>query len=178
MFKCTVCGSIGQSSGRCGICGRAVREIQKEPILADTSHTDHASRQQSRKFWTRTIYVAFIALVVVAVSSAGTATYLSARPASPSCKNTAVNYPSCDSCGSWGIYNSFTTSCQCSNGFINPPSCDRACGNGAINGAANSPRGAVGCDECPDGRTTDYGVPCAPFMPPNTYGRESKMPSG
>lgn len=168
MFKCTVCGSIGQTSSRCGICGRAVLEIHNGPIQGDTSRAVHPSRQQSRRFWTRTRHLAFIALVVVAISSAGTATYLSARPASPTCKNIAVNYPSCDSCGSWGTYNSFTNFCQCSNGFINPPSCDRSCGNGAINGAVNSPRGEIGCDECPDGRTTDYGVPCAPFLPPDT----------
>lgn len=179
MFKCTVCGSIGQNPGRCGICGREVREIRNEhtppsesPLAANQSKT------RSRRFWTGTRIVAFIALVVVAISSAGAATYLSARPAGPSCKNSAINYPSCDACGSWGIYNSFTNLCQCSNGFINPPSCDRSCGNGAINGPANSPKGEIGCDECPNGQTTDYGVPCRPFMPPDNYGNESKTPSG
>lgn len=165
MFKCAVCGSIGQSSGRCGICGGAVDEIPKEHRVSTAVLTVPRSKRLSRRFWIRTRYMVLIVLVLVAISSAGAATYLSVRSASPSCKNYAVNYPSCNTCGSWGSYNSIISQCQCNNGFINPPSCDRACGNGAINGAVNSPKGEIGCDRCPDGRTTDYGAPCRPYLP-------------
>lgn len=177
MFKCIVCGSIGQNPGRCGICGREVREIRNEDTSPSASRlAARLSNTRSRRFWTGTRIIAFIVLVVVAVSSAGAGTYLLARPSasSPSCKNVAVNYPSCDSCGSWGIYNSFTNSCQCSNGFVNPPSCDRSCANGAINGAVNSPRGEEGCDQCPDHRTD---IVCPPALPTNSSELENKVQS-
>ena len=174
MFKCTVCGSIVQNPNRCGVCSGAVLEIHKQP-QPDNSPSLPLSMKKSGTFWSKTKIVALTILVVVVVSSAGAGTYLTARPSpSPSCKNAAVNYPTCNNCDSWGNYNSFASACQCNNGFVNPPSCDRACGNGAV----NPPGGGGhygGCDQCPDGRTD---ITCPPALPVDSPGFGDEIPNG
>jgi hypothetical protein len=148
MFRCARCGSINQNSGACGICGGSTSEIQRESF----------SRQSPRRlksFWTATKIIVLTVVVLVAISSVGAGLYLSARPSGPSCSNQALNYPSCNTCGSSETYTVSTNVCSCTNQAVNPPSCDRYCANNAINPPA--------CDRCPDNQTD---VVCPPGVPP------------
>lgn len=119
-------------------------------------------RQRLRPFWKAPKIVFLIVAVLVTVSAVAAGMYyVPARPSNLLCRNAAVNYPSCDSCGSLGKFTPATQSCVCTNGAINPPTCSRVCANGAINPpSSGNPRG---CDQCPDGRTVDYGTPCPVF---------------
>ena len=78
MFRCRVCGSIGQTPQACGVCGGAVREISQDPSGQST-----VSRQLLRPFWTGTKIAAMMIVVLFAVSTVGAGLYLSARPAHP-----------------------------------------------------------------------------------------------
>jgi len=159
MFRCAVCGSIGQPARACGVCGGAVREILEDP---SRPMTRRVSRQRLRPFWTGTKIVAMMVVVVVTVSTVGAGLYLSARPSGPSCSNNAVNYPSCNICGSRETYSSSTSSCFCTNGGVNAPRCNRWCANNAINPPS--------CDRCPDNQTD---VVCPPGLPPQTSKSEN-----
>ena len=116
MFRCRVCGSIGQTPQACGVCGGAVREISQDPSGQST-----VSRQLLRPFWTGTKIAAMMIVVLFAVSTVGAGLYLSARPSGPSCSNGALNYPSCNSCGSSEAYSSSTKVCFCTDHSVNPP---------------------------------------------------------
>jgi len=140
MFRCRVCGSIGQPPQACGICDGAVREISQDPSGKST-----VSRQLLRPFWTGTKMGASIIVVLFAISTVGAGLYFSARPSGPYCSNGAVNYPSCNSCGSSEAYSSSTKVCFSTDYAVNPPSCNRFCGNNAIN--------PPNCDPCPDNHT-------------------------
>lgn len=126
--------------------------------------------QRNRPFWTVTKIVLFVVAAILTVSAIGAGTYyLPARQASPLCRNAAANYPSCDSCGSLGQFTPATQSCVCTNGGVNPPTCNRVCANGAVNPPSlGNPRG---CDQCPDGRTVDYGTPCPVFSQTREYSK-------
>jgi hypothetical protein len=115
--------------------------------------------RQSRPFWTATkILLVIVAVVLTILGVRAGMYYLPARQSTPLCQNSAANYPSCDYCGSLGQLMPATQSCACTNGATNPPTCNKVCANGAINPPSlGNPRG---CDQCPDGRTVDYGVPC------------------
>jgi len=107
MFRCRVCGSIGQTPPQaCGICDGAVCEISQDPSGKST-----VSRQLLRPFWTGTKMGASIIVVLFAISTVGAGLYFSARPSGPYCSNGAVNYPSCNSCGSSEAYSSSTKVC-------------------------------------------------------------------
>jgi hypothetical protein len=159
MFRCTICGSIGLNPGACGVCGRAVREIRQ-----DSSEPSTVSLQRLRPFWTGTKIVVTIAIVLLAVSSLGAGFDLSARPSGPSCSNRAVNYPSCNTCGSLETYSASTNWCFCTNQAVNAPTCNRWCANNAINPPTNGQ--ARGCDQCPDNHTD---IVCPPGLPMETY---------
>ena len=161
MFRCDVCGSIGLNPGACGVCGGVVREIHEHSSGAPT-----VSRHGLRPFWTATKIVASMVVVLIAVSSVGAGLYLSARPSGPSCTNRAVNYPSCNSCGSSETYSSSTNSCFCTNGAVNPSHCNRWCANNAINPPS--------CDRCPDNQTD---MVCPPGLPPATGKAETIIAS-
>ena len=109
VFRCAVCGSIGLNSGTCGVCGGVVRDIREDTSGSLTASGSIGRRrvagQRVRPFWTGTKIVASIVVVVVAVSSVGAGLYISARPSGPSCRNLALNYPSCNSCYSNETYN-------------------------------------------------------------------------
>jgi hypothetical protein len=161
MFRCPSCGSISQNAGACGVCGAATHETQ-----VDSSSTKPA--RQLRGFWTATKFIALTVVVLIALSSVGAGLYLYARPSGPSCTNDALNYPSCNACGSSTAFNSSTNTCVCTNvitvnnsggvpvvrGAVNPPACNRFCANNAIN--------PPGCDQCPDNHTD---VVCPPGVP-------------
>lgn len=164
MFRCVVCGSIGQTAGSCGVCGSAVREVRED---SSGPGTGRAPRQRFRSFWTGTKIVAMIVVVVVAVSTVGAGWYLSARPSGPSCSNSAVNYPSCNICGSRETYSSSTNVCFCTNGAVNTPKCNRWCANNAINPPS--------CDLCPDNHTD---VVCPPGLPLETSKSENRSHLG
>jgi hypothetical protein len=164
MFRCAVCGSIGQTAQTCGVCGGAVREIREDP---SRSPTGGVSRQRFLPFWTGTKIVAMMVVVGVAVSTVGAGLYLSARPSGLSCSNSAVNYPSCNICGSQETYSSSTNSCFCTNGGVNAPRCNRWCANNAIN--------PPNCDRCPDNQTD---VVCPPGLPPETSKSENSSRLG
>src|SRR5437879_6656173 len=95
MFRCRVCGSIGQTPQACGVCGGAVREISEDPSGLST-----VSRQLLRPFWTGTKIAASMIVVLFVVSTVGAGLYLSARPSGPTCSNGGVNYPSFNACAS------------------------------------------------------------------------------
>ncbi len=159
MFRCTVCGSIGQSDKICGVCGRSLHKTPQEPSPSSAvpgirNLTEPVHRQQSKPHWTTTTIVALTVVVLVAISTVATGMYYSAtRPLSPACRNGAVNFPSCDSCGRRGAYSPASKSCYCTNGTVNPPSCNVYC----IGGAINPPR----CDICPSGTDVHCGPPTA-----------------
>lgn len=169
MFRCTTCGSITQTAEGCGVCGGAVREVLEDPSRRITKPV---SRQQLRVFWTGTTIVAMTIIVLFAVSSVGVGLYLSARPAGPSCSNSAVNYPSCNSCISSETYLPATNSCSCTNGAVNGPKCNRWCANNAINPSIqkNNMTYPGGCDLCADHRTD---IVCPPGLPPGTSKTEN-----
>jgi hypothetical protein len=103
-------------------------------------------------------------VLLFAVSTVGAGLYLSARPSGPSCSNRALNYPSCNTCGSRETYSLSTNWCVCANGAVNAPSCNRRCANNALNPPqGGNPRA---CDLCPDNQTD---VVCSPGLPPETY---------
>ncbi len=160
MFKCPRCGSIGQSGSICEVC----RSRRLDTLLRKLSAPGAPSRvmdrkgglfgKQSKPFWTGTKIVASTVALLLAVSSVAAGVYYgNARLSSLSCTNGAVNYPSCNSCGSFQTYNTSTHVCNCTDGTVNPPYCNRYCRNNAI----NSPN----CDLCPD-RVTDYTGVCPP----------------
>jgi len=152
MFRCRICGSIGQTLQACGVCGGAVREISEDPSGLST-----VSRQLLRPSWTGTKIAASMIVVLFVVSTVGAGLYLSARPSGPTCSNGGVNYPSCNSCGSSEAYSSSTNTCYCTDYAVNPPTCNRFCANNAIN--------PPNCDRCPDNHTD---IVCPPGSPPET----------
>jgi hypothetical protein len=158
IYRCEVCESFGLTSRPCGVCGGTVRETHERPSGPLT-----ASRQRLRRFWTGMRIAASVLVVLVAISTVGAGLYLSARPAAPSCSNHAVNYPSCNSCGSQETYNSSTNLCFCTNGALNGPKCNRWCANNAINPPTAG--STHGCDLCPDNHTD---IVCSPGLPPET----------
>ena len=147
MFRCRVCGAFSQSAGSCSVCGGAVTEIGGQ------ASTGSQSLNKQRIFWTGRI-VAVIVVVLVASSGIGAGFYLATRPSGPSCANGALNYPSCNACGSTENYSASTNTCSCANGAVNKPECNRWCANNAINPPA--------CDRCPDNQTD---VVCPPGVP-------------
>src|SRR5215471_2374524 len=144
---------MSQHAGVCGVCGGVVREIQDNP-------TPELNSQ--KRFWTRTKIMALTALILISITSIGTGLYLSARP-DPSCKNGAVNYPSCNNCGPLAAYTTATNTCSCTNYVtvnspsrtefyaLNPPACNKFCANNAVNPPA--------CDKCADNQTD---ITCPP----------------
>ena len=161
VFRCAVCGSVGLNSGTCGVCSGVVRDIREDTSGSLTTSGSIVRRrvagQRVRPFWTATKIVASIIVVVVAVSSVGAGLYISARPSGPSCRNLALNYPSCNSCYSKETYNLSADTCICTSGAVNPPACNRFCANNAIN--------PPNCDRCPDNHTD---VVCPPSLPLKT----------
>ena len=161
--NCPSCGSIEQRDGACRVC--SFDNVLRELSTATAPHTtkDHdgrSNRRHYRRFSTATKIIASIVIVLVAISTVGAGLYLSARPSGPACSNRAVNYPSCNNCGSQQTYSPSTNSCFCTNNTVNPPSCNRFCANNAINPpTGGNPRG---CDQCADGRTVDYTGTCPP----------------
>jgi len=173
MFRCAVCGSVALNAGTCGVCGGVVREFREDPAnsLTVPGRIGRGGRvpcQRFRPFWTGTKIVASVIVVLVAVSTVGAGLYLSARPSGPACSNRALNYPSCNSCGSRETYNLSSDTCRCASGAVNPPSCNRFCANNAIN--------PPNCDRCPDNHTD---VLCPPGLPLEilTNGRDHKFDS-
>jgi hypothetical protein len=160
MFRCPVCRAISQQAGECGVCGGVVREIQGNSFV-------EPARQKVRQFWSRAKILALTALVLVSISSLGTGLYLMARPG-PTCKNYAVNYPSCNDCGPLAAISPSTDSCSCTNSItsnwgtsqyqaqaLNPPKCNKFCANNAV----NPPK----CDLCYDNQTD---ITCPPANTP------------
>src|SRR2546428_13923046 len=94
MFRCRICGSIGQTPQACGVCGGAVREINEDPLGKSA-----VSRQLLRPFWTGTKMAASMIVVLFVVSTVDAGLYLSARPSGPACSNGGVVHPSWDSIG-------------------------------------------------------------------------------
>jgi len=172
MFRCAVCGSIGMNAGTCGVCGGVVRDISEDTSRSLTASGSvgrgRVAGQRFRPFCTGTKIVASVIVVLVAVSIVGAGLYLSARPSGPACSNRALNYPSCNSCGSRETYNLSSDTCRCASGAVNPPSCNRFCANNAIN--------PPNCDRCPDNHTD---VLCPPGLPPEifTNGKDHKFDS-
>jgi hypothetical protein len=161
MYRCPVCSAMSQRVGECGVCGGVVREIQ-------VNSPAERANQKFPRFWTRAKILALSALILVSISSVGTGLYLSARP-DHSCKNGAVNYPSCKNCGPLAAYSASTDTCSCTNYIVtnhpgrtesaalNPPACNKFCANNAIN--------PPGCDLCA-GNRTDVICPPANSKPP------------
>ena len=153
MFRCRVCGSIRQTPPK-RVGSVTELSVRLAKILSGKSTV---SRQLLRPFWTGTKMGASIIVVLFAISTVGAGLYFSARPSGPYCSNGAVNYPSCNSCGSSEAYSSSTKVCFSTDYAVNPPSCNRFCGNNAIN--------PPNCDPCPDNHTD---VVCPPGSLPET----------
>src|SRR5438132_14070473 len=119
MFRCGICGSIGQTPQACGVCGGAVREISEDPSGLST-----VSRQLLRPFWTGTKMAASMIVVLFVVSTVGAGLYLSALPSGPACSTGGVNYPSCNGCGSCEACISSANTCYSSDYAVNPPRCN------------------------------------------------------
>ena len=157
MFKCPVCGSIGQNDKVCLVCGRCLSNTTREPLPSSLvpeirDPPGRAEPKQSKPYWTATKLVILTGAFLVAISAVATGVYYDpTRTSSPLCTNGAVNYPSCNSCCTTGEYNLSRQSCYCTNGAHNPPSCNNYCANNAINPPS--------CDLCRDNRTD---VPCPP----------------
>jgi len=151
MTKCLCCGSIGSNSRVCGVCGRHLAIVDSESsqtLYADPGIRGDVSSnlRGSGRFWTATKIVALTIAVLVTISSVAAGVYYDpTRMSSPSCANGAVNYASCDSCGSTAAYDLSRQACFCTDGATNPPSCNHYCANNAINPPS--------CDRCPDNRT-------------------------
>lgn len=140
-------------AGACGVCGGVLREIQGNPT---------GPSLRVHRFWTRAKILALSALIIISITSVGTDLYLSARQGQ-SCKNGAVNYPSCNNCGALAAYSTSTESCSCTNYItvntpsreefyaLNPPACNKFCANNAVNPPA--------CDKCADNQTD---ITCPP----------------
>ena len=165
MAACVWCGSIGQGSRVCGICGRSPGIVSGDPSRpsggASVGGKETLNRRRSKRFWTTTRILVSSIVVLVAISSIAAGAYYSPpRASTPSCTNGAVNYASCDSCGSLATYNTSRQACFCTNGGRNPPSCNNFCANNAIN--------PPNCDWCPDNHSVDLGVVCPPQPPEET----------
>ena len=163
MIACPWCGSIGQGSRVCGICGRSLGIVSGGPSRASGGASvggkEALNRRESKRFWTTTRILVSTIVVLVAISGiAAGAYYNPAQTSTPSCANGAVNYASCDSCGSLATYNTSRQACFCTNGATNPPSCNHFCANNAINPPS--------CDLCPDNRTDVF---CPGQAPEGVY---------
>src|SRR5437588_435201 len=66
MFRCRICGSIGQTPQACGVCGGAAREISEDPsgLLSLLPVTDFARITRS------ILQTATVALIIIQISSA------------------------------------------------------------------------------------------------------------
>ena len=143
--------AIGRNTRAGRVCDGSQRIFFGEPLRSSLGAPardgkERLIRRKFKPFWTTTRIIVSTIVVLVAISGIAAGIYFDpARASTPSCANGAVNYASCDSCGSLATYNTSRQACFCTNGATNPPSCNHFCANNAINPPS--------CDLCPDNRT-------------------------
>ena len=143
--------AIGRNTRAGRVCDGSQRIFFGEPLRSSLGAPardgkERLIRRKFKPFWTTTRILVSTIVVLVAISGIAAGIYFDpARASTPSCANGAVNYASCDSCGSLATYNTSRQACFCINRGTNPPSCNHFCANNAINPPS--------CDLCPDNRT-------------------------
>ena len=156
--------AIGRNTRAGRVCDGSQRIFFGEPLRSSLGAPardgkERLIRRKFKPFWTTTRIIVSTIVVLVAVSGIAAGIYFDpARASTPSCANGAVNYASCDSCGSLATYNTSRQACFCTNRGTNPPSCNKFCANNAINPPS--------CDLCPDNRTDVF---CPGQAPEGVY---------